>query len=90
MVKLSTAILERDDMTESNMQPTYPDISDLLAAKARRRLELAALSWETKVAIIERMRQSLPRYAWKSGDESPHYQAADLARGQDQHAIPDT
>jgi hypothetical protein len=70
-------------MTESNMQPTYPDISDLLAARARRRLELAALSWEAKVAIIERMRQLLPRDAWKN-------RSADSARGQDQHATSDT
>jgi len=48
------------------MQQTYPDISSLLAAKAQRRSELAALSWEAKVAIIERMRQLLPRDAWKS------------------------
>jgi hypothetical protein len=48
------------------MQQTYPDISNLLAAKAQRRLALAALSWEAKVAIIEQMRQWLPRDAWKS------------------------
>lgn len=47
------------------MQKTYPDFSNLLAAKAQRRLALAALSWEAKVAIIERMRQLLPRDAWK-------------------------
>ena len=48
------------------MQQTYPDISSLLAARARRRSELAALSWEAKVAIIEQMRQLLPKDAWKS------------------------
>ena len=48
------------------MQPTYPDISNILAAKARRRLELAALSWEAKVAIVEQRWQLLPRDAWKS------------------------
>jgi len=28
------------------MQPTFPDLSSLFAAKAQRRLALAALSWE--------------------------------------------
>lgn len=57
------------------MQQTYPDISNLLAAKARRRSELAALSWEAKVAIIERMRQLLPRDAWKSRPVQPDAQS---------------
>ncbi len=45
---------------------TIPDISNLLAAKAQRRLALAALSWEAKVTIVERMQQLLPKDAWKS------------------------
>jgi hypothetical protein len=48
------------------MQPSYPDISDILAAKARRRQTLAALSWEEKVAIVEQMRQLLPKGSWKN------------------------
>jgi hypothetical protein len=48
------------------MQQTFPDLSSLFAAKAQRRLTLAALSWEAKVAIIEQMRQLLPKDAWKS------------------------
>ena len=47
------------------MQPKYPDISDILAAKEQRRRALAALSWEDKVAIVERMRDLLPRGMWR-------------------------
>ncbi len=47
------------------MQQFYPDISDLLEAKARRRRELAALTWEEKVRIIQRMQQLLPKDAWQ-------------------------
>lgn len=53
---------------------TYPDISDILSAKARRRRALAALSWEEKVAIIEQMRELLPQGAWKdrpAADQRP-------------------
>jgi hypothetical protein len=46
------------------MQRAHPDISTILAAKARRRSRLAALSWEEKVAIIERMRALWPRNPW--------------------------
>ena len=42
----------------------YPDISHIFAAKAQRRRMLAALSWEEKVAIIERMR-SVTKDMWK-------------------------
>lgn len=42
----------------------YPDVSHIFAAKAKRRQMLAALSWEEKVAIIERMR-SVNRDMWK-------------------------
>ena len=48
---------------------TYPDISAILAAKQLRRRELAALSWEGKVAIIERMRQLRPRDGWRHDDQ---------------------
>lgn len=44
----------------------YPDISDLLKAKARRRRDLAALSWEEKIKIVERMKQSMPKHAWQT------------------------
>ena len=47
------------------MKASYPDISDILSAKAQRRQTLAALSWEEKVAIIEQMRQLLPKTMWK-------------------------
>jgi hypothetical protein len=47
------------------MQPSYPDISDILAAKAKRRRALAALSWEEKVAIVEQMRRLQPKGSWK-------------------------
>ncbi len=45
----------------------YPDISHIFAAKAQRRRMLAALSWEEKVAIIERMR-SVTKDMWKEPD----------------------
>ena len=51
------------------MQQFYPDISDLFEAKARRRRELAALSWEEKIRIIERMQQLLPKGAWQVKSE---------------------
>ena len=47
------------------MQPVYPDISGILAAKAQRRRALAALPWEEKVAIIEQMRALLPKGMWR-------------------------
>lgn len=47
------------------MTQQFPDISDLLQAKARRRRELAALSWEEKIKIVERMKQFLPKNAWQ-------------------------
>ena len=50
-----------------SMEQVYPDISDLFAAKVRRRRELAALSWEEKVRIIEQMQRLLPKDAWQSG-----------------------
>ena len=55
------------------MQPVYPDISDIVAAEARRRRALAALSWEEKVAIVEQMRALLPKGMWRdvSTDEEP-------------------
>ncbi len=52
----------------------YPDISHIFAAKAQRRRMLAALSWEEKVTIIERMR-SLTKDMWKgmAVDEDHRY-----------------
>ena len=52
------------------MQPKYPDISDILAAKEQRRRALAALSWEDKVAIVERMRDLLPRGMWRRREDA--------------------
>ena len=53
-------------MNPNNPLPhkTYPDISSIFVAKAQRRLALAALSWEEKVAIVERMRRQLPKNMW--------------------------
>jgi hypothetical protein len=48
---------------------TYPDLSRIFSAKAQRRLALAALSWEEKVAIVERMRVLLPKGSWKHRPE---------------------
>ena len=47
------------------MTETYPDISGILSAKAQRRRALAALSWEEKIAIVEQMRQLLPKDRWR-------------------------
>lgn len=49
----------------------YPDITPILAAKKERRQRLAALTWEEKVAIIEKMRQLLPRNQWRVSAPSP-------------------
>jgi hypothetical protein len=57
------------------MATNYPDITPLLAAKQQRRRELAALSWEEKVAIVEKMRRLLPRHQWRR----PGAPAADTA-----------
>jgi hypothetical protein len=43
----------------------HPDISEILAAKSARRLKLAALLWEEKIAIVEQMQKSLPKKKWK-------------------------
>ncbi|HEY74156.1 MAG: hypothetical protein DRJ03_04410 [Chloroflexi bacterium] len=48
------------------MKQIYPDISDILAAKSKQRRTLVALSWEDKVAIVERMRALLPKGQWKN------------------------
>jgi hypothetical protein len=48
------------------MSQNYPDPAPLFAAKAQRRLELIALSWEEKIAIVTLMRQSLPKNAWRN------------------------
>ena len=54
-------------MNPNNLPPrkTYPDISNIFVAKAQRRVALAALSWEEKVAIIEQMRRQLPKNMWR-------------------------
>ena len=64
------------------MQKAYPDISNILVAKSQRRVVLAALSWEEKVAIVEQMRASLPKGMWRPTpplDDTPS-QVADLFR----------
>jgi hypothetical protein len=62
------------------MQRIYPDISDILSAKARRRSALVAMSWEEKVAIIEQMQKLLPKGLWR--DRSPDERILDQ-RGAD-------
>jgi hypothetical protein len=59
--------------TNNPLRPkTYPDISHILVAKAQRRLALAALSWEEKVAIIEQMRRQSPKNMWRpKADPAP-------------------
>jgi hypothetical protein len=44
----------------------YPDISGIIAAKKKRRFELAALSWEEKVGIVRQMQKLLPKGMWKN------------------------
>ena len=51
----------------------YPDISELLASKAQRRLTLAALSWEEKVAIVEKMRTLAPKGKWQARPANPTF-----------------
>lgn len=58
---------EMSNMTMSN-ETSYPDISDIIAAQQKRRLDLRVLSWEEKVAIIENMRTMMPRGMWKDRD----------------------
>lgn len=60
MEELQDKISERERMMTSK----YPDITDLLEAKARRRRELAALTWEEKVAIVRQMQFLLPKGVW--------------------------
>lgn len=38
--------------------PAYPDISDILAMKAKGRVALAALSIAEKLAILDQLRQA--------------------------------
>lgn len=60
------------------MTQVYPDISAILQAKQERRLALAALSWEEKVAIIEQMQRLLPAGQWKGSvirEQRPAYVA---------------
>ncbi|MFN8488788.1 MAG: element excision factor XisI family protein [Caldilineaceae bacterium] len=58
---------------------TYPDPSPIFAAKAERRRQLAALSWEEKVAIIEQMRELMPRHGWRQNQPTPAAVAARLS-----------
>ncbi len=50
---------------EKLLKSSYPDISEIISAKTIRRQELAALSWEEKVAIILQMQKLLPKGKWK-------------------------
>jgi len=66
------------------MKSPYPDISEILSAKAERRQTLAALSWEEKVAIIEQMQQLFPKRMWK--DRVTDKKGADLDQEDQQRA----
>ena len=46
-------------------QQVFPDVSIIFEAKKKRRLELAKLPWEEKVAILETMRSSFPKGVWR-------------------------
>lgn len=61
-------------------EKTYPDIAPFLAAKAAQRRQLAARSWEEKVAIIEQMRESMPRHGWRKAQSAPDEAAGRLRR----------
>jgi hypothetical protein len=43
---------------------------EVLAYQAKRRQQLRALSWEEKVELIERMRDSLVNNQWKRPSQS--------------------
>lgn len=49
-------------MAKKKQQKKYPDVSRLLAAHEAFRRNLASLSWEEKVAIMERMRDDLRQW----------------------------
>ena len=59
------------NLNDPPLHKTYPDISNIFVAKAQRRLALAALSWEEKVAIVERMRRQSPKNMWRPRAEDP-------------------
>ena len=52
----------------SRSSTSYPDISQILEAKKKRRRTLAALSWEEKIAIVDIMRTQLRKELWKPID----------------------
>ncbi len=59
----------------------YPDVSHIFTAKAQQRRRLAALSWEEKVAILERMR-SVTKDMWNEMTADENQICLELA---DQH-----
>ncbi len=53
-------------MTNDDFKPqSYPDLSMVFSAKQERRAALAALPWEEKIAIVEKMQSLLPKDAWQ-------------------------
>jgi hypothetical protein len=52
-------LVSRSDHVDRSESPSFPDISDLLALRARGRQERARLSFGEKIAIVERMRERL-------------------------------
>ena len=48
----------RPEAARSNMTTIFPDIADILARKERGRAELAKLSFEEKLEILDRLREN--------------------------------
>ena len=46
--------------------PEYEDYDALFQVKERWRAQMAGLSWEEKIAIVERMNRELRRDLWRS------------------------
>ena len=45
------------------------DMAEIFEKKLVRRRRLAALPWEEKIAIVEKMRQAMPRGAWSEVED---------------------
>lgn len=45
------------------MTKTYPDISDILAKKAKGRAAAAALSFAEKLAILDRLKEAATQFS---------------------------
>ena len=67
----------------------YPDVSDILAGKARGRRERAALSFAEKLAILDKLRESVAPIvrARQARAQKADAQDADLTRETQQELI---